>query len=125
MNENITDTYQQDLINELTHLRADFLEELKSSPNQFTIELAGKLESTPASNWLDVVAEKLNPEQFPQYARMMKVEAALCQMDIGQFGFCCDCEQQIDTEQLAKDPATQRCNHCATKVHLNEDKQQK
>ncbi|RRS08548.1 MULTISPECIES: TraR/DksA C4-type zinc finger protein [unclassified Pseudoalteromonas] len=124
MNENVIN-YEQSLQAELTALRNDFLGELKSSPNEFTHNLANTLEVNPPNKWLDIVVEKINPEQFPQYDRLMKVEAALCQMEIGQFGYCCDCEQAIEPELLEQDPATQRCISCKAKAARSVDMQQK
>ncbi len=45
--------------------------------------------------------------------RLEKLEAALCQIDIGQYGYCCDCEEKIDDARLLADPASQRCRRCA------------
>ena len=119
MNENTPTRYQQSLLTELNQLRSDFLGELKASPNEFTHNLANILEINPPNKWLDIVMEKINPEQFPQYDRLMKVEAALCQMDIGQFGYCCDCEQAIEPELLEQDPAAHRCGGCHAKLAKN------
>ncbi|MCX2767402.1 TraR/DksA family transcriptional regulator [Pseudoalteromonas sp. B530] len=124
MNEN-TQHYEQSLQAELATLRSDFLGELKASPNEFTHNLANTLELNPPNKWLDIVMEKINPEQLPLYDRLMKVEAALCQMEIGQFGYCCDCEQTIELELLEHDPATQRCRSCKTKALKSGDMQQK
>ncbi len=44
--------------------------------------------------------------------RLGQVEAALCQLDLGMFGLCADCESEIAPQQLESDPTTQRCNHC-------------
>jgi RNA polymerase-binding transcription factor DksA len=44
---------------------------------------------------------------------MTKLEAAVSQIEIGQYGYCCDCEEEISKEQLELDPATQRCKKCA------------
>lgn len=64
-------------------------------------------------------------EQLPSYPdrqlyglcnRLNKVEAALCQLDLGLFGICADCEAEIEMERLIKDAAEQRCARCASKA---------
>ena len=50
---------------------------------------------------------------------MTMLEAAVSQIDIGQYGYCCDCEEKIATALLQKDPATQRCTKCAIKRTSN------
>ncbi|WP_115718044.1 TraR/DksA family transcriptional regulator [Gallaecimonas mangrovi] len=47
--------------------------------------------------------------------RLSKVEAALCQLELGLYGICSDCESEIEMERLVKDPAEQRCAKCAAK----------
>jgi RNA polymerase-binding transcription factor DksA len=44
---------------------------------------------------------------------MNKLEAAISQIDIGQYGYCCDCEEKISEQRLERDPAAQRCDKCA------------
>ncbi|TMO62995.1 conjugal transfer protein TraR [Pseudoalteromonas aurantia] len=110
-----TSKYQLTLNNELTLVRNKFLFELKQSKHPYTNELALLLENNPANEWLDLIASKLTPEQFPRYQRLIQLEAALCQIEIGQFGYCCDCEAPLSQEELQQDAATQRCHRCRPK----------
>jgi DnaK suppressor protein len=115
MNENQTLIYKRKLELELDSLRNAFLNELKRSNNEFIATLVNSLENTSPTEWLDITANKLSPEHLPRYNRLVQLEAALCQIDIGQYGYCCDCEQELDVVQLEHDAATQRCYACATK----------
>ena len=45
-------------------------------------------------------------------ARLKRLDAALCQMDLGLYGFCSDCEEPLLPEQLEQDPTLQRCPRC-------------
>ncbi|WKE64444.1 TraR/DksA C4-type zinc finger protein [Gallaecimonas kandeliae] len=45
--------------------------------------------------------------------RLGQVEAALCQLDLGLFGICSDCDGEIEVERLVADPAEQRCSTCS------------
>nr|WP_229785898.1 TraR/DksA C4-type zinc finger protein [Shewanella litoralis] len=53
------------------------------------------------------------------FARLMKLDAALCQLDLGLYGLCSDCEMDIETSRLQQDPTEQRCSNCQQK-YLNE-----
>lgn len=44
--------------------------------------------------------------------RLQAIDASLCQLEIGLYGYCADCEQSIEPELLQRDPATQRCKRC-------------
>ncbi|RTR39428.1 TraR/DksA family transcriptional regulator [Shewanella canadensis] len=49
----------------------------------------------------------------PLFLKLTKLDAAICQLDIGLYGLCSDCESVIEPERLAKDPIEQRCENCA------------
>ncbi|MDX1729140.1 MAG: TraR/DksA C4-type zinc finger protein, partial [Pseudoalteromonas tetraodonis] len=63
---------------------------------------------------LDMAAQQLGTEYNPLIERMNKLEAAISQIDIGQYGYCCDCEEKISAQRLEQDPAAQRCDQCAS-----------
>ncbi|EKE68751.1 TraR/DksA family transcriptional regulator [Gallaecimonas xiamenensis] len=76
----------------------------------------GLLLTALAEQGLDGIAGQL--DQFPDRQlyglcqRLTQVEAALCQLDLGLYGICCDCEAEIELDRLAADPAEQRCARC-------------
>ncbi|MFY8297768.1 conjugal transfer protein TraR [Pseudoalteromonas sp. SS15] len=115
MNANQTKDFQSKLKIELDSVRCEFLNELKDAQHEFTGELASMLENSTPGEWIDLAVTKINPNQFPRFQRLMELEAALCQIDIGQFGYCCDCETKLDLLELSKDPAKQRCPACEEK----------
>ncbi|MCF6435110.1 MULTISPECIES: TraR/DksA family transcriptional regulator [Pseudoalteromonas] len=119
MNSDTTRHFQDQLQSELTAVRKALLEELKQSSQKFANELAKSLEQSSPSEWLDIAATQLNPQQYPNFQRLLKLEAALCQIDIGQFGYCCDCETQLNMAELKADPTIQRCNSCCQKRHTS------
>ncbi|MBQ4814104.1 conjugal transfer protein TraR [Pseudoalteromonas luteoviolacea] len=116
MNDNLLSQCQVKLANELALTRASFIEELKTTSNPITSELAEMLQQISPADWIDSIDEKICPNQFPNYMRLIQIEAAMCQIDIGQFGFCCDCEKEIEVELLNQDPTTQRCKSCQSKA---------
>lgn len=40
------------------------------------------------------------------------LEAALQRLDLGDYGHCIDCHEEIDPARLLADPATERCRNC-------------
>lgn len=115
MNANQTKDFQNKLQIELDSVRCEFLNELKDAQHEFTGELASLLENSTPAEWIDLAVSKINPNQFPRFQRLLELEAALCQIDIGQFGYCCDCETKLELIELTKDPAKQRCSICEEK----------
>ncbi|CAH9051337.1 hypothetical protein PSECIP111951_01538 [Pseudoalteromonas holothuriae] len=113
MNSKQTRHFQDQLECELFTVRQALLAELKQSSQNFAGELAKLLEQSSPAKWLDITAEHINPQQYPHVQRLLKLEAALCQIDIGQFGYCCDCEAQLDANAIQTDPTIQRCRKCA------------
>nr|WP_227006749.1 TraR/DksA C4-type zinc finger protein [Shewanella donghaensis] len=53
----------------------------------------------------------------PLFEQLTRLDAALCQLEIGLYGLCSDCEADIEVERLAADPTEQRCAHCAEKYN--------
>ncbi|GGB51542.1 TraR/DksA C4-type zinc finger protein [Shewanella inventionis] len=53
------------------------------------------------------------------FTQLMKLDAALCQLDLGLYGLCSDCEMDIESTRLNTDPTEQRCSSCQQK-YLNE-----
>lgn len=49
----------------------------------------------------------------PIFSKLTKLDAAFCQLDIGLYGLCSDCESEIEAARLVKDPTEQRCAQCA------------
>lgn len=105
--------YEQQKINdEIVTVKATILRQLSESSHQLHQHLLSELTHTANSEWLDLAAEQLGTEYNPLIERMTKLEAAISQMEIGQYGYCCDCEEEISQQQLTLDPATQRCHKC-------------
>ncbi len=98
---------------ELAQVRQRLLDMLANSDQAYHQQLLSQLKDHPPSDWLELTANNLGSEYQILIARIEKLEAALCQIDIGQYGYCCDCEEKIDDERLLADPASQRCRRCA------------
>ncbi|WP_404339457.1 TraR/DksA family transcriptional regulator [Pseudoalteromonas mariniglutinosa] len=109
---NNTDIPQR-LLAELTLLRQRLLDALSLSNQDYHQQLLIQLKVSAPTLWLDLTANKLGPDYQGLIARLEQLEAAMCQIEIGQYGYCCDCEEKIDEQRLQADPASQRCRLCA------------
>ncbi|WP_417761105.1 TraR/DksA C4-type zinc finger protein [Shewanella sp.] len=46
------------------------------------------------------------------YQRFVRLDAAICQLELGLYGLCSDCEAIIEPARLQADPTEQRCSLC-------------
>lgn len=58
-----------------------------------------------------MTAAKLCDE--PLFLQLTQLDAAICQLDIGLYGLCADCEAEIEPNRLNENPLEQRCAQCA------------
>lgn len=75
--------------------------------------LVNDLHSINYSDWPDFLEKHFLLNHEPKLNRLVQLEAALAQFEIGQYGYCADCEEPIELEQLDADPAAQRCKRCS------------
>jgi DnaK suppressor protein len=75
-------------------------------------ELGFDFEHLPLSELIDLLANT-QLEDTPQFVHLVRVDAALCQLDLGLYGLCSDCEAEIEADRLRSDPTEQRCASCA------------
>lgn len=53
----------------------------------------------------------------PLFKRLMRLDAAYCQLELGLYGLCSDCETEIEAMRLSHDPTEQRCVRCEAKFN--------
>ena len=75
--------------------------------------IVNDLHSIKYSDWPDFLEQHFLLNHEPKLSRLVQLEAAIAQFDIGQSGYCADCEAPIELELLNADPATQRCKACS------------
>ncbi|MFM2483930.1 TraR/DksA family transcriptional regulator [Celerinatantimonas yamalensis] len=90
---------------------------LKSSEPQWRQE-AVKLQQLPPADFIDYACTLVDPRIEVVLNELCRIDAALCQGELGLYGICSDCEDSIEEERLEADPCTQRCEKCETKRHL-------
>lgn len=109
---NQTNHYHLQVCNELTSIRFQLLKRLHTSSETAHHTVLALIRDAEPALWIELLANKVGPEYQPLIARLNTLEAALSQIEIGQYGYCCDCEEKIDEQTLNLDPAAQRCQCC-------------
>jgi DnaK suppressor protein len=75
-------------------------------------------EATPLGQVIDYLPTiKLSNTDI--FTKLMQLDAAYCQLELGLYGLCSDCEMDIEASRLIANPTEQRCTHCEQK-HLRE-----
>lgn len=52
-------------------------------------------------------------EQERRMARLRRVETALARIESGEFGYCVQCEEEVEAKRLEADPTVPLCIKCA------------
>ncbi|WP_024606068.1 hypothetical protein, partial [Pseudoalteromonas sp. TAE79] len=78
--------HQKRLNDEIAQIKLNILTMLSKSAYPTHQHLIQILDNTANNEWLDCAAEKLGPEYAFLISRMTKLEAAVSQIEIGQYG---------------------------------------
>ncbi len=111
--------------------RTQIRHELSQLESNLRIEIGKLTESkqvqlnSPDESLCHLIAQltELGFCEHPIFIQVTKLDAALCQLDIGLYGLCSDCESEIEAERLVSDPVEQRCGQCAEN-HEHEHRQE-
>lgn len=96
---------------ELSELEANLRKEIGAQP-EFLEVLGTHFAKLSLGELIDKLARTPLAEH-PFFCRLNKLDAACCQLDLGLYGLCSDCETEIENERLRMDPTEQRCKTCA------------
>lgn len=107
--------YQVRLEKMMATIRTDIIASLQKSPDP-KIEMAiEELQNMPRADFVDYICS-LNSSNLGAFqTQLRRIDAALCQYEIGLFGICSDCEEPIEKTRLDIDPCVQRCSTCEEK----------
>jgi len=97
----------------LSKLEASLREELGKQPHP---EVAALAPSAPLADIITTLTD-LHLTETALFERLLRLDAAWCQLDLGLYGLCADCEEEIESERLQSDPSEQRCGACAEHFH--------
>ena len=106
----------QDTLHQLQQLerilRCELMQLIKEPPQ--ATDVAHISMKTPLGNVIDYLsAVKLS--NTDTFAKLMRLEAAYCQLELDLYGICSDCEKEIEPLRLIADPTEQRCAKCEQK----------
>jgi len=96
---------------ELSELEANLRKEIGALP-QFIEILGAHCANLSLGELIDLLAQS-HLADHPLFCRLNRLDAAFCQLDLGLYGLCSDCETEIEAERLMQDPTEQRCSCCA------------
>lgn len=106
---------------------AEWRDRLQADWSQVREELIVQLKADRRDEWAEQVdhcerdqlvelTSRLDlPKVEQSVMRLKRLDAALCQMDLGLYGLCSDCEEPLAIDQLEQDPTLQRCPRCETR----------
>ena len=114
MSSKLESQLEERLVAEASRRRLAFLQAVQALDS----ELARQLNALSPDEWADVGALCAWPQLQPHIKQLQQVDAALCQQQLGLYGLCSDCEDELSRELLYQDPCRQRCSLCHSK-HLN------
>lgn len=113
--------FENTLRHELSQVREQVLTTYGDHDCGSQLSLKRALNNVNYSDWPEYLAKHYILNQEPLIQRLIELEAAIAQFEIGQYGYCADCEEQIELVLLERDPATQRCKRCqAINEHIRE-----
>ncbi|WP_299007584.1 TraR/DksA C4-type zinc finger protein [uncultured Shewanella sp.] len=76
------------------------------------------LQTHTISQSIQLMTETLG-KKHPITLQLIQLDAAWCQLEMGLYGLCSDCEIQINHQVLEQFPLKQRCSSCEEKhLHL-------
>lgn len=77
--------------------------------------LAIKLQKISSDELLDLASTTELLSNAPDISKIKKIDAALTNIEIGIYGICADCEENIEIAELKLNPTQQRCPLCEAK----------
>jgi len=103
---------QSSLINSFEQCSQHLVDIAKHSK---TPQLATKLQNISSDELLDLAGATELLSNTLDFSKIKNIDAALTNIEIGIYGICADCEENIEIAQLKLNPAQQRCSLCDAK----------
>lgn len=104
--------WRQRLLTDWAQVREKLSSQLRVSQHA---EWADSVDRCERDQLVDLLGRFDLPKTEQSVMRIKRIDAALCQMELGLYGLCSDCEEPLDCEQLEQDPTLQRCPRCETR----------
>ena len=106
----------QDIRAQLSQIEAELRAKIKLELLQHHIDnqQLNTIQQMDLSNLIDYLSE-IKMSDTGLFEHLMRLDAAICQLDLGLYGLCSDCESEIEASRLQGDPTEQRCSVCASR----------
>ncbi len=98
--------------NELVELEASYEE--TSQPVELDQSKVGRLSRMDAMQGQQLALEAARRRQL----QLKNIEAAFRRLESGEYGYCLDCGEEIDSRRLDFDPSNALCIGCAEKASI-------
>lgn len=102
--------YQSRLEDELQRCKQVVITALKGAT--VTPHWLAQISTMNSSTLVDAIEPLALNELRQPLQQLKQIDAAMCQMEMGLFGICSDCEEMIETEVLDQQVTAQRCRRC-------------
>lgn len=93
-------------------LRGEIRAELLAADEMRYADLAGRVHDSGDESVADLLADLDVARIDRQVTEIRGLEAALRRLDIGVYGVCRECDEEIGYERLQSQPAAERCVTC-------------
>lgn len=101
---------------ELVELQQEIFDSLGAHQDADYLEIKQCLDGATTSNWPELIGNNIPEKLLKKKQRLEQILAALIQIDLNLYGYCADCEAQIEPELIEQDPAIQRCAKCLARA---------
>jgi len=110
MNETEIEECRQKLLN----LRSELLAKLEASSREETKPVELDLASMGSLSRRDSIQAQKGAEEGARLRKrqIQKIDGALRRLELGEFGRCFICEEELDAYRLSDDPTITRCVNC-------------
>ena len=95
-------------------LRTEIRGELLAADDMRYADLAGRVHDSGEESVADLLADLDIARLDRQVNEIRRIEAAFRRIDVGNYGVCHDCDEDIGYERLKSQPFAERCVTCQT-----------
>jgi RNA polymerase-binding transcription factor DksA len=101
------------------NLREEIREELLASDEQHFIDLAGQVHDLEEESVADLLVD-LDLAVIDMHINELRdIEAAMRRLNVGAYGVCIECDDELEVERLRAYPTAKRCLPCQQNYERN------
>jgi len=105
------------LLDDLTILKQKVKTRLRISSKEHLKDLVSQIDDMNADTLIESLSN-VESHSLNRYREEIKsIDAALQEMEMGLYGLCSDCEEELNIDELFSNPAKQRCTKCEIKYN--------